>query len=109
MTTAAPTAPARKAQTMQWASTPPREPYGFGPTTWTWTACSRAGSSAPPDPLSDWCLRRDDGSEPIPTGTTLEIVETRPHGAMARELPQPGDLLTAALDLQSDGLFEVGS
>ena len=60
-------------------------------------------------PLSDWCLRRDDGSDPIPTGTTLEIVETRPHGAMARELPQPGDLLTAALDLQSDGLFEVGS
>ena len=60
-------------------------------------------------PLSDWCLRRDDGSDPIPTGTTLEIVETRPHGAMARELPQPGDLLTAALDLQSEGLFEVGS
>ena len=60
-------------------------------------------------PLSDWCLRRDDGSDPIPTGTTLEIVETRPHGAMARELSPPGDLLKAALDLQADGLFEVGS
>ena len=60
-------------------------------------------------PLSDWCLRRHDSSEPIPTGTTLEIVETRTHGAMVRELPQPGDLLTAPLDLQADGLFEVGS
>ena len=27
----------------------------------------------------------------------------------ARELPQPGDLLTGALDLQADGLFRVGS
>ena len=37
-------------------------------------------------PLSDWCLRTDDGAEPIPTGTPLEIIEQRPWGkAMARE------------------------
>ncbi|MCY4442160.1 MAG: hypothetical protein OXE53_18375 [Deltaproteobacteria bacterium] len=37
-------------------------------------------------PLSDWCLRADDGDEPIPTGTPLEIIEQRPWGkAMARE------------------------
>ena len=36
-------------------------------------------------PLNDWCLRGDDGSEPVATGTALEIVETRPWGAaMAR-------------------------
>ena len=39
----------------------------------------------------------------------MSHTETRTHGAMARELPQPGDLLTAALDLQADGLFKVGS
>ena len=39
-------------------------------------------------PLSDFCLRGDDGSEPVATGTLLEIVETRPWGAaMAQELP----------------------
>ena len=38
--------------------------------------------------LSDWCLRGDDGSEPVPAGTALEIVEERPWGAsMAMELP----------------------
>ena len=37
--------------------------------------------------LSDWCLRGDDGSEPVAPGTLLEIVETRPWGAaMAQEL-----------------------
>ena len=39
--------------------------------------------------LDDWCLRGDDGSEPIPAGTALEIVENRPWGAaMAQELPE---------------------
>lgn len=65
--------------------------------------------------LSDFCLRGDDGSEPIAPGTLLEIVETRPWGAaMAQELPdvQPLDtspeaILTAALELQADGLFEI--
>ena len=38
-------------------------------------------------PLSDFCLRGDDGSEPVAAGTLLEIVETRPWGAaMAQEL-----------------------
>ena len=60
-------------------------------------------------PLDDWCLRRDDGSEPIPTGRALRITETRPHGAMAEELPPQGDMLDAALDLQAEGLFEVGT
>ena len=109
MTTAAPTAPGRKAQMKQSASTPPRGPYGFRPDDVDVDSLFEGRIVRSTHPLSDWCLRRDDGSDPIPTGTMLEIVETRPHGAMARELPQPGDLLTAALDLQSDGLFEVGS
>ena len=38
-------------------------------------------------PLADWCLRGDDGSEPIPAGSALEVVELRPWGgAMVREL-----------------------
>ena len=32
-------------------------------------------------PLNDWCLRADDGSEPVETGTLLEIIEARPWGA----------------------------
>ena len=66
-------------------------------------------------PLSDWCLRGDDGGEPVAAGSLLEIVETRPWGAaMAQELPdvQPLDtspeaIMTAALELQAVGLFEV--
>ena len=44
-------------------------------------------------PLSDWCLRGDDNSEPVPAGTLIEVVEKRPWGAaMAQELPaaRPG-------------------
>ena len=38
--------------------------------------------------LNDFCLRGDDGSAPLPPGTLLEIIETRPWGrAMAQELP----------------------
>ena len=38
--------------------------------------------------LSDWCLRGDDGSDPVAAGTALEIVEDRAWGAsMAMELP----------------------
>ena len=66
-------------------------------------------------PLNDWCLRGDDGGAPIAPGTLLEIVETRPWGrAMAQELPdaQPLDtspeaIMTAALELEAAGLFEV--
>ena len=30
--------------------------------------------------LSDWCLRGDDGSDPVAAGTALEIVEDRAWG-----------------------------
>ena len=72
-------------------------------------------------PLADFCLRGDDGSEPVAAGTLLEIVETRPWGAaMAQELPaltaeheahevdlSSAAIMEAALDLQDMGLFEV--
>ena len=71
--------------------------------------------------LSDWCLRGDDGSEPVVAGTLLEIVETRPWGAaMAQELPalstadeaheidtSSAAIMTAALELEAAGLFEL--
>ena len=71
-------------------------------------------------PLNDWCLRGDDGSEPVATGTLLEIIETRPWGAaMAQELPalstadearevdlSPEAIMTAALELEAEGLWE---
>ena len=65
-------------------------------------------------PLSDFCLRGDDGTEPVPAGTLLEIVETRPWGAaMAQELPDvqpldtsPASILQAMLDLETEGLWE---
>ncbi len=67
--------------------------------------------------LNDWCLRGDDGSSPIAPGTLLEIIETRPWGAaMAQELPavQPLDtspeaIMTAALEMQAEGLWEFAS
>ena len=67
-------------------------------------------------PLNDWCLRADDGSEPVETGTLLEIIEARPWGAaMAQELPDVHDepmtvldeLIEAARELETLGLFEV--
>lgn len=74
-------------------------------------------------PLSDFCLRGDDGSEPIAAGTLLEIVETRPWGAaMAQELPalttedetrevevdlSSAAIMQAARELQDVGLFEL--
>ena len=71
--------------------------------------------------LSDWCLRGDDGSEPVPAGTALEIVEDRAWGAwMAMELPalsvvedsesREADAeawVQAARELQALGLYEV--
>ena len=68
--------------------------------------------------LDDWCLRGDDGSEPIPAGTVLEIVETRPWGAsMALELAElhveadvatlRGEIMQAARELEAAGLFEI--
>ena len=73
--------------------------------------------------LSDWCLRGDDGSEPVAAGTLLEIIETRPWGAaMAQELPElstadetheidlsPAAIMAAARELEAVGLFEVAS
>ena len=71
--------------------------------------------------LSAWCLRGDDGSEPVPAGTALEIVEDRAWGAsMAMELPALSEVrdaesieadadawLKAAAELEQLGLFEV--
>ena len=48
-------------------------------------------------PLGDWCLRGDDGTEPVEAGAVLEIVELRPWGAaMAQELPEMHDELNVA-------------
>ena len=72
-------------------------------------------------PLSDWCLRGDDGSEPVAQGTALQIVETRAWGAaMAEELPALSEAddaesrqadtaawLQAGLELAELGLYEV--
>ena len=70
-------------------------------------------------PLSEWCLRDDDGSEPVAVGTPLEILESRPWGAaMAEELPalsedMTGDpevmaeIIEAAGELAELGLYEV--
>ena len=68
-------------------------------------------------PLNDWCLRGDDGSEPVATGTLLEVVETRPWGAaMAQELPaqhvetdEAPAIMQAMLELEADGLWEFAS
>ena len=70
-------------------------------------------------PLADWCLRGDDGTEPVEAGTLLEIVELRPWGAaMAQELPDVHDELNvgdvdqwdaikqAATELAEIGLWE---
>ena len=35
-------------------------------------------------PLSDFCLRGDDNTEPIAAGSLLEVVETRPWGLLWR-------------------------
>ena len=61
--------------------------------------------------LSDWCLRADDGGEPIEAGTLLEIVEVRPWGrAMAQELPAVHDeIMQAARELEAAGLWEFAS
>jgi hypothetical protein len=66
--------------------------------------------------LSDWCLRGDDGSEPIPAGTALEVVETRGWGAaMVQELPalhvdgEAGEgpaVMAAMVELEQLGLWE---
>ena len=66
-------------------------------------------------PISEWCLRGDDGGEPIPAGTLLEVLELRPWGkAMAQELPVAQDtvqderklILQAAFELEAEGLWE---
>ena len=69
-------------------------------------------------PLSDWCLRADDGSEPIPAGAMLEVIELRPWGAaMAQELPElnavdhgeAGEIMAAMVELEAEGLWEFAS
>ena len=71
-------------------------------------------------PLTEWCLRDDDGGEPIPVGTALEVLELRPWGkAMAQELPMAHDagdrigdpevfaeIVEAANELAEVGLWE---
>ena len=65
--------------------------------------------------LNDWCLRADDGGEPVAAGALLEIVDVRPWGAaMAQELPELSTdeserdaIMQAALELQELGLFEI--
>ena len=83
--------------------------------------------------LSEWCLRGDDGDEPIPAGTLLEVIETRAWGkAMVEEAPDlhddtphdaPGkyepvvaivndllmydEIVEAARELADMGLFEI--
>ena len=71
-------------------------------------------------PLSDWCLRGDDGSEAIEAGTLLEVVDVRPWGASeARELTDMHDaldevgaeaaaIMQAANELTLAGLWEWG-
>ena len=72
-------------------------------------------------PLNDWCLRADDGSDPVAAGTALEIVEDRAWGAsMAMELPALSEVedaestsadadawIKAAQQLQALGLYQV--
>ena len=71
--------------------------------------------------LSDWCLRGDDGGEPVEAGALLEIVEVRAWGAaMAQELPalstadeahevdlSSAAIMQAARELADVGLFEI--
>ena len=69
-------------------------------------------------PLNDFCLRGDDGSEPVAAGTCLEIIETRPWGAaMAQELPalnaddhsEADAIMQAMVELEAEGLWEFAS
>ena len=67
--------------------------------------------------LSDWCLRGDDGSEPVQPGTTLEVVDVRPWGAaQAVEIVSaaaPADeapaIMGAMVELEAEGLWEFDS
>ena len=61
--------------------------------------------------LSDFCLRGDDGSEPVAAGALLEIVEVRPWGAaMAQEVPAVSvEIRQAADELVAEGLWEWAS
>ena len=58
--------------------------------------------------LSDWCLRGDDGGEPVEAGALLEIVEVRAWGAaMAQELPAVHDALNVGDDDQRDAIMQA--
>lgn len=61
--------------------------------------------------LNDWCLRGDDGSEPVQPGSVVEIVDVRPWGAAeAVELIGVADerpaIMTAMVELEQLGLWE---
>ena len=68
-------------------------------------------------PLADWCLRGDDGGEPVKAGSLLEVIEIRPWGAaMAQELPDvqpldtsPDAIMQAAREPRAEGLWEFAS
>ena len=68
-------------------------------------------------PLDDFCLRGDDGGEPVATGSLLEVIETRPWGAaMAQELldvqpldTSPEAIMTAAMESRAEGLCGFAS
>ena len=61
-------------------------------------------------PLGDWCLRGDDGSDPVEAGAMLEIVELRPWGAaMAQELPEMHDELNVADDEQWSAIKQAAT
>ena len=65
--------------------------------------------------LNDWCLRGDDGSDPVKPGAAVEIVDVRPWGAAeAVELVGVADddraaILQAMLELEAEGLWEFTS
>ena len=59
-------------------------------------------------PLTTFALNRDRGGPPVPAGTVVEILETRPYGSLlVREVKDAGDTLATMAGLASDGLFEV--
>ena len=64
--------------------------------------------------LNDWCLRGDDGSDPVKPGAAVEIVDVRPWGAAeAVELIGVADerpaIMQAMVELEQLGLWEFVS
>ena len=66
--------------------------------------------------LSDWCLRGDDGSDPVQPGSVLEIVDVRPWGAAqavevigVNATDEAPAIMQAMLELEAEGLWEFTS